>query len=95
MEPSMGGCTCSKAKMPSTATRNATKHIVVYYKAITEGLLFRRDRPKRLPNSLSSCQKELDTTRTSLRSPCASKQCHTIAADEVAESDTIVKEKES
>jgi hypothetical protein len=38
---------------------------------------------------------KLDTTRTSLRSPCASKQHHDIAADEAAEFDTIIKEKEN
>jgi hypothetical protein len=38
---------------------------------------------------------KLETTRTSLRSPCASKQHHDIAADEAAEFDTIIKEKEN
>jgi len=36
-----------------------------------------------------------DTTRTSMRSPCANKQHHDIAADEAAEFDTTIKEKES
>jgi len=36
-----------------------------------------------------------DTTRTSLRSPCASKQHHSTAADETAKFDTTIKERES
>jgi hypothetical protein len=38
---------------------------------------------------------KLDTTRTSLRSLCVSKQHYTIAGDEAAEFDTIIEKKES
>jgi len=88
----MSGCTCGKAKIPSTATRNATRHIPVYHKAITKDSFTtgtaRNDGP-----TCSTASGEIDTTRTSLRSPCANKQHHDIAADEAAEFDAIRRER--
>lgn len=96
MESGVSGCICGKAKIPSTATRNATRHIPVYpttkpsLKDSSSTDTTRIDRSTRSPAS-----GKIDTTRTSLRSPCANKQHHDIAADEAAEFDTIIKKEES